>query len=61
MVWALIELGAAYDYEKAGPRQALTKALSLRFPAPDSPLYPYKLKVWQFLKDKGIAVPPLKP
>jgi len=60
MVWALLELGAAYDYERGQTRQPLSKSLSLRYPAPDSPLYPYKLKVWQFLKDKGIAVQPLK-
>jgi ankyrin repeat protein len=61
MVWALIELGAAYDYEHTECRQPLSKALTLRYPAPDSPLYPYKLKVWQFLKDKGIAVKPMQP
>lgn len=61
MVWALIELGAAYDYESGHCRQPLSKALSLRYPAPDSPLYPYKRKVWQFLKDKGLPVKPLQP
>lgn len=61
MVWALIELGAAYDYEHTDCRQPLSKALTLRYPSPDSPLYPYKLKVWQFLKDKGIAVKPMQP
>lgn len=61
MVWALIELGAAYDYENTECRQPLSKALTLRYPSPDSPLYPYKRKVWQFLKDKGIAVKPMQP
>ena len=61
MVWALIELGAAYDYERGHCRQPLSKALSLRYPAPDSPLYPYKRKVWQFLKDKGLPVKPMPP
>ena len=61
MVWALLELGAAYDYEHTDCRQPLSKALTLRYPSPDSPLYPYKLKVWQFLKDKGIAVKPMQP
>ena len=60
MVWALIELGADYDYEHGPSRQPLSKALSLRYPSTDSPLYPYKLKVWQFLKDKGLPVQPLK-
>ena len=61
MVWALLELGAAYDYENTGCRQPLSKALTIRYPSPDSPLYPYKRKVWQFLKDKGIAVKPMQP
>ena len=60
MVWALIELGAEVDYENGKSTQPLSKALSLRYPAPDSPLYPYKRKVWQLLKDKGLPVPPLK-
>lgn len=60
MVWALLELGAAWDYEHGETRQPLSKPLGLRYPAPDSPLYPYKLKVWQFLHDKGVPVEPLK-
>lgn len=60
MVWAMLELGAAYDYEHGETRQPLSKSLSLRYPAPDSPLYAYKRKVWQFLKDKGLPVQPLK-
>lgn len=60
MVLALIELGAEVDYENGKSTQPLSKALSLRYPAPDSPLYPYKLKVWQILKDKGLPVQPLK-
>jgi len=61
MVWALIELGARYDYENGASRQPLSMSLSLAYPAPDSPLYPYKLKVWQLLKDKGLPVKPMKP
>ena len=61
MVWALLELGANWDYEDSDTRQPLSKALSVRYPSPDSPLYPYKLKVWQFLRDKGVPVSPLKP
>ena len=60
MAWALIELGAAYDYENGKSRRPLSLALKGRYPAPDSSLYAYKLKVWQFLKDKGIAVQPLR-
>ncbi len=61
MAWALIELGAEVDYENGRSTQPLSKALSLRYPAPDSPLYPYKRKVWQFLRDKGLPVSPSKP
>jgi hypothetical protein len=57
MVWALIELGVEVDYEHGKSRQPLSLAFKGRYPAPDSPLYPYKLKVWHFLKDKGIALP----
>ena len=58
-VWCLIELGARYDYERT--LYPLSEALDSSYgSAPDSLLYPYKLKVWQLLKDKGIAVHPLK-
>jgi hypothetical protein len=61
MVWALIELGARYDYEYGASRRPISMALSLAYPARDSPLYPYKLKVWQLLKDNGLPVKPMKP
>ncbi len=61
MVWTLIELGAEADYEGEKSTQPLSKALRLGVPSPDSPLYPYKRKVWQFLKDKGVAVSPMVP
>lgn len=59
VVWCLLELGARYDYEKTS-RQPLSKSFFDNFPAPDSPIFPYKKKSWQFLKERGIAVPPLK-
>lgn len=59
-VWCLIELGARYDYENGKSTQPLSDALSLKFPAPDSPMYPFKLKVWQLMKDKGLPVKPLR-
>lgn len=59
MVWALLELGARYDYGHPQVRAPLSTALRLPYPAPDSPLYAYKRKVWQFLVDKGIELPPL--
>ena len=58
VVWCLVELGARYDYEVGIGRPSAGHS-SGTFPAPDSPIYPYKKKVWQFLKDHGIAVPPL--
>ena len=60
MVWAFIELGAEVNYENGKSRQPLSLALKGDYPAPDSPLYAYKAKVWQFLKDKGVALPPMK-
>jgi ankyrin repeat protein len=61
MVWALIELGAEVDYENGKSTQPLSKALSRRYPSPDSPLHVYKLRVWQLLQDQGLPVQPLKP
>lgn len=55
MVWCLIELGAKYDYEKVSP-VPLSRSLRLKTPSKDSPIYDYKIKVWQFLKDHNIAV-----
>ena len=60
MVWAFIELGAEVDYENGRSRQPLSLALKGNYPSPDSPLYSYKAKVWQFLKNKGLPVQPLK-
>ena len=57
VVWCLIELGAKYDYELTS-RQPLSKSLAHKFPSHDSPIYPYKKKVWQFLKEHGVAVRP---
>ena len=58
IVWCLLELGAKYDYEQTS-RQPISRSLAGTFPSPDSPIYPYKVKVWTFLKSHGIAVPPL--
>ena len=57
--WCLIELGAKYDYEDT--TYPLSEALDSNFgSSPGSLLYPYKLKVWQLLKDKGLLRKPLK-
>ncbi|NQZ30596.1 MAG: hypothetical protein HRU06_04940 [Oceanospirillaceae bacterium] len=56
-VWVLLELGADYDY---ADEQLNIEGL-LNDPdrhAPGSPLWPYKVKVWKFLKEKGVAVAP---
>jgi hypothetical protein len=56
-VWCLIELGARVDYE--GTTFSLSEALNSPYASsPDATLYPYKLKVWQFLRSQGIAVVP---
>lgn len=57
IVWCMIELGAGFDHENT--RRPISRSLAGRFPAPDSPIYPYKIKVWEHLKAHGIAVPPL--
>ena len=52
-------LGAKHDYEGI-PRRPLSLPMAGSFTFPDSPIFPYKKKVWQFLKEHGIAVPPLR-
>ena len=59
VVWCLIELGAKYDYERTS-RSPLSDSLASDTPSPDSPIFPYKQKVWQFFKDHGIPVQPLR-
>ncbi len=61
VVWCLIELGARYDYEDGSSRLPLSESLARRTPARDSPLYPYKVKVWQLMKDRGLPVRALLP
>ncbi len=58
-VWCLIELGAKYDYEDTA--YPLSEALDSNFgSSPGNVLRPYKLKVWQLLKDKDLLRKPLK-
>ena len=59
VVWCLIELGAKYDYEGKS-RMPLSLSIASDVPFPDSPVYLYKKKVWQFLHDHGIKLQPLK-
>ena len=60
MVWAFIELGAEVDYENGKSRQPLSLALKGDTPVPGTALFAYKLKVWQFMRDRGLPVPPMK-
>lgn len=54
-VWVMIDMGARYDFEDT--TYPLSKALNSPYASsPDGLLYPYKLKVWQFLKAHGVAV-----
>ncbi len=58
-VWCLIELGAKYDYEDT--LYPLSEALDSNYASsPDALLYPYKMKVWRLLKDKGLLRKPMK-
>lgn len=59
VVWCLIELGAKYDYESTA-RIPLSVSIADDFPAPDSPIYPYKKKVSNFLREHGLNVTELK-
>jgi ankyrin repeat protein len=59
VTWCLLELGA--NPTSAHSRLPLIRLLRGTFPAPDSPIYPYKLKVWQLMKDRGHPVEPLPP
>ena len=60
VVWCLLELGAKYDYAPGPPEHNLTQMLGSNFPAPDSPIYSYKVKVRDFLRSKGLPTPPLR-
>ncbi len=56
VVWFLIECGARYNY----PDEAFTWQEIFSTPKttpPDSPLWPFKVKVWQFLKKNNQNVP----
>jgi uncharacterized protein len=52
VVWHLIELGARTDTPKA--REGLVAAFGVpEVTQPDSPIYPFKVKVWRHLKAQG--------
>ena len=59
MTWCLLELGAKYDYPPGPPEHNLSQQLARAFPSPDSPIYPFKVKVRDFLRSKGLPAPAL--
>jgi uncharacterized protein len=57
VVWRLIELGARLDTPKV--KTGLIEAFKdPRTTLPDSPIYPYKVKVWHRLKELGLNPTP---
>jgi len=60
VVWCLIDLGARYDYGSQSDLWSLPINLDDDVPGQGSIVYPFKLRVWQFLKDRGIAVRPMR-
>jgi ankyrin repeat protein len=59
VVWCLIELGARFDYEHGDARQPLSRSLANKAPSRSSPMFAYKEKVWQKMRDAGLPVAPL--
>lgn len=59
VVWCLLELGA--DPDPPGARLSLARLLKSRTPAPDSPIYAHKQRVWAWLNARGAKLPPLSP
>ncbi len=56
VVWTLLQFGAKYDY----PHEAFTWQDIFSTPdttPPDSPLWPFKVKAWKFLKENKQIVP----
>ena len=58
VVWLLLELGARYDYsdEPNNIQKAFRGRSAL---TPGSPRWNDKAKVWRFLKERGLKVPPM--
>ena len=57
VVWCLLELGARFDY-KGDPftMQDIFKPRKSTATPPDSPLWPYKVKSWKFMRQHGLAL-----
>ena len=59
VVWCLLELGARYNF--SGERVNLQGVFKNREATPpDSPLWPYKVKSWEFLTKQGLKLPDLQ-
>jgi hypothetical protein len=58
VVWCLIELGARSNYENGAARLPLS-GFANKAPSPSSPLYPYKVKVWEHLRSQGVPLAPI--
>lgn len=60
VVWCLLELGAKFDYN--GDPITMQDILRPKPVSPtphDSPLWPYKVKSWKFMRQHGLALPDL--
>lgn len=60
VVWCLLELGAKFDY--TGEAHTMAAGFkNYKATSPDSPLYTFKQKSYDFLTAHGLALPPLLP
>jgi len=59
VLWTLLDLGAKYDYPDE-PMNLVKAFATPEVTPPDSPLWPYKVKVWKFLHERGLPLPPLQ-
>lgn len=58
-VWCLLELGAKYDYTTFHS-QIQAGFRNYKVVPPGSPLWKYKQQSWEFLKARGVDLPPLQ-
>ena len=60
VVWCLLDLGAKFDY-KGDPytMQIIFRPREATATPPDSPLWPYKVKSWRFMRQHGLPLPDL--
>jgi len=58
VVWTFLELGARYNYPDE-PYSVTDGFANPNNTPPDSPLWPFKEKVWSYLSKRGFPLPPL--